>query len=186
MWYVVQVQAGRETVMEELISRVASRQIEECFYPQYETQIKLRGCWTTCVKPLFPGYLVAVTECPEELEQKLLELPEFARVLVQGGAYVPLAQEEVELIGGFTSKGKRVVPMSFGIKDGDRVVVTRGPLVGHEGMIRGINRRKSTANLEIDLCGRKVAVRVGLGIVTSGDSAHARAAVARRKAEAAR
>ncbi|OUP08462.1 antiterminator LoaP [Collinsella sp. An2] len=185
MWYVIQVQAGREPRMEELISRVASQQMDECFYPQYETQIKVRGRWVSCVKPLFPGYLIAVTNRPEELEHKLLELPEFARVLSQGGAFVPLAREETELIGSFTSKGKRVVPMSFGVKEGDRVVVTRGPLVGHEGMIRDINRRKSIANLEINLCGRRVAVRVGLGIVTSGDGAVARAAVARRKAELA-
>ena len=56
--------------------------------------------------------------------------------------------------------------MSLGIKEGDRVVVTQGPLVGHEGLIREINRRKSVAYLEFNLCGRRVSTRVGLGVLS--------------------
>ena len=37
------------------------------------------------------------------------------------------------------------MPMSEALKDGDQVVVTAGPLLGHEGLIKTINRRKSTA-----------------------------------------
>lgn len=79
---------------------------------------------------------------------------------------MPLAPDEVEIIGGFTKPGNRVVPMSTGVKDGDRVVITGGPLVGHEAMVKEIWRRKSTAVLEIDVCGRKVSTRVGLGVLS--------------------
>ena len=90
-----------------------------------------------------------------------------ARVLSQDGQFVPLAKEEVQLIGGFTHAGDRVVPMSEALKDGDQVVVTAGPLLGHEGLIKTINRRKSTAYLELDLCGRRVTTRVGLAVLSN-------------------
>ena len=59
------------------------------------------------------------------------------------------------------------MPMSEALKDGDQVVVTAGPLLGHEGLIKNINRRKSTAYLELDLCGRRVITRVGLAVLSN-------------------
>ena len=97
----------------------------------------------------------------------LRTLQEFCRVLMQGGAFQPLAKDEVEIIGRLTCTGHRVVPMSLGFKDGDEVVVTEGPLLGHEGRICGIDRRKSVAYLEFDICGRHVRVRIGLAVVTA-------------------
>lgn len=94
-------------------------------------------------------------------------MDDFARVLAQDGQFVPLAKEETQLIGSFTNRGDRVVPMSEALKDGDQVVVTAGPLLGHEGLIKTINRRKSTAYLELDLCGRRVTTRVGLAVLSN-------------------
>lgn len=185
MWYVVQVTKGREEDMAELIGRVVPRAaLDECFYPQYETEIKLHGAWERVARPLFPGYLVAITDDAPGLESELVKLPEFARVLSMGGRPVPLAPEEVDLIGRFTHPGERVVPMSRAVKDGERVVVVEGPLQGHEGLIKEVNRHKSTAVLEVDLCGRTVSTRVGLAVVSQPDTAASRAARMHAKAVA--
>lgn len=176
MWYVIQVQTGQERQMAELIERVAKPQaLDECFFPQYETEIKVRGQFVRCAKPLFGGYVIAVTGTPERVVRILRELPQFAHLLVQGDRFVPLAPEEVELIGGFTQAGERVVPMSMAVKVGDDVVVTSGPLKGHEGLISEINRHKSVAILRMELCGRTVSARVGLGVVSGARSASDRA-----------
>ena len=175
MWYVIQVQTGQERQMAELIERVAKPQaLDECFFPQYETEIKVRGQFVRCAKPLFGGYVIAVTGTPERVVRILRDLPQFAHLLVQGDRFVPLAPEEVELIGGFTQAGERVVPMSMAVKVGDDVVVTSGPLKGHEGLISEINRRKSVAILRMELCGRTVSARVGLGVVSGADTIEVR------------
>ena len=165
MWYVIQVINGREDVMRERIERmVPTSTMQELFYPQFQTEIKVHGEWVDTTKPLFPGYLICD---PRTVQQFLLRMDDFARVLSQDGQFVPLAKEEVQLIGGFTHRGDRVVPMSEALKDGDQVVVTAGPLLGHEGLIKTINRRKSTAYLELDLCGRRVTTRVGLAVLSN-------------------
>lgn len=177
MWYVVQVLKGREDAMAELIGRVATASVvEECFSPKYATEMKVRGRWVPCERDLFPGYLVAITNAPRELEVVLAQVPEFCRVLAQGGKFVPLGREEVEMIGAFTERGERTVPMSHAVKEGDRVVVTEGPLVGREGLIRGVDRRKSIAMVELDVCGRKIATRMGLSVVSAPESAEAKRA----------
>ena len=166
MWYVVQTMAGREfAVCRLIVSLVEGDVLEECFVPQYEVQKQFRGEWRTCVATLFPGYLIVVTDRVDELEAQMRRVPAFVRVLSNDGGFVPLERDEVAWIDAFTEKGHRTVGVSEGVIDGDRIVVLKGPLMGHEGWIKKINRRKRTAYLEIDMFGRTIQTKIGLGIV---------------------
>lgn len=166
MWYVVQVTGGSEARMARLIEDVASPGVvEECFLPRYETEIKVRGEFRRVEKPLVVGYLFVVTEDPAQLGRDLARIPEFARVLRQGGAYAPLSKADETWLSSVTEKGERTVPMSYGVAVGDKIVVTEGPLAGHEAMICEVDRRRSVAYLSFEICGRRVKTRVGLGIV---------------------
>ena len=102
VWYVIQVINGREDVMRERIERmVPASAMQELFYPQFQTEIKLHGEWVNTTKPLFPGYLICDTSDPRTVQQYLLRMDDFARVLSQDGQFVPLAKEEVQLIGTY-------------------------------------------------------------------------------------
>lgn len=165
-WYVIQVATGKEEALCGLIERVAPEgSCEECFSPRYETQMKVKGAWRPATKPLFPGYLIAVSNQIEKLENALKRVPEFTRVLSVGEAFVPLHEDDQAWIGAFTERGARTVPMSMGVMEGDRVVVLSGPLVGREALIKSVNRHRSLAFLEFEICGRRVTTKVGLGIV---------------------
>ena len=128
-------------------------------------QKQFRGQWRTCTATLFPGYLIVVTDRVDELESQLRRVPAFAWVLSNDGGFVPLERDEVAWIDAFTEKGHRTVGVSEGVIEGDRIIVLKGPLVGREGWIRKINRRKRTAYLEIDMFGRTIQTKIGLGIV---------------------
>ena len=52
-----------------------------------------------------------------------------------------------------------------GIIENDTVLITRGPLKGHEGMIRRIDRHKRRAYLTVRMFGRTMETQVGLEIV---------------------
>lgn len=166
MWYVVQVTSGSEDKMAELIQSVATPGVlQECFLPKYATEMKVRGAFRPCERPLFSGYLFAVTRDPARLARDLAKIPEFARVLKVGERYAPLSREEEAWLGAFTKTGERTVPMSYGVAVGEKIVVTEGPLKGHEAMIADVDRRKSVAYLNFEICGRPVTTRVGLGVV---------------------
>lgn len=52
VWYVIQVINGREDVMRERIERmVPEGAMQELFYPQYQTEIKVHG---ECLQPCPP------------------------------------------------------------------------------------------------------------------------------------
>lgn len=178
MWYVIQVQAGKEARLADLLMRVCTKgELTECFSPKYQTQKKVKGEWVYVEQLLLPGYLIAVTDDVEALQARLRSIPELTRLLTVGETVVPLHQEERAWIGAFTKEGSRCVPMSMGFIEGEKIVVTQGPLKGHEAQIKEVNRRKSLAFLELEICGRKVTTKVGLGIVSrrSSDSTEGRA-----------
>ena len=63
-----------------------------------------------------------------------------------------------------------VVKTSAGFKENGVVTVTSGPLVGHEGQIKKIDRHKMTAWLEIEMHGRKYEAMLGLQLLLVGNS----------------
>ena len=65
MWYVAQVQAGRESSTLEMCRRLVPPSVmEDCFMPEYEVMWKIRGEWRLVKRLLFPGYLFFVTDDP--------------------------------------------------------------------------------------------------------------------------
>lgn len=165
-WYVVQVPTGQETAMCQIIQRVAGKDVlRECFTPRFATEKKVKGQWVPAESLLLPGYVIAVTNDAVALYERLKNVHAFTRLLVSGEVFCPLDQDDRAWLGAFTNEGDRVIPMSKGFMEGDKVVVFSGPLKGREGCITSVNRRKSVAYVELDMCGRRVKTRIGLGIV---------------------
>lgn len=165
-WYVIQVPTGKEAAMCDVIERTAGPDaLGECFTPSFETQRKVRGAWQTVQAILFPGYVIAVTRDVGTLKHRLRGVSEFTRLLTMGESFVPLDEADRAWLSTFTAAGDRVIPMSMGVVEGDRIVVTKGPLMGREGWITSVNRRKSLAFIQVEMFGRKIETRIGLGIV---------------------
>ena len=78
-------------------------------------------------------------------------------------AFVPLTDKETDWFLSFMDR-EHVVRMSEGYIDGDKVVVTRGPLMGFEGQIRRVDRHKRRAYLDVTMFGRTVPTSFGLVI----------------------
>lgn len=165
-WYVVQVRAGREEQALSLIrQRAGGDALKECFTPRYRVQQKVRGEWREVERKLIPGYLMAISPSPERLEGVLRGLPVFARLLRNEEGFIPLDKDEVAWIEAFACGRERVVPLSAAVKEGDEVIVTEGPLREHAVRIKRIDRRRSTAYIEVTFLGRVKEVPVGLKIV---------------------
>lgn len=165
-WYVIQVPTGKERALCELIVRTVGRDIlSECFSPSYATQMKVRGEWKDVERLLFPGYVIAVASDVEELKRRLCRVTKFTRLLAMGKGFVPLSAQERAWISTHTTEGSRVIPMSMGVMEGDRVRVLSGPLKGHEAWIVSINRRKSVASIRLDMFGRQMETKIGLGVL---------------------
>lgn len=153
MWYVAQVQAGRESSTLEMCRRLVPPSVmEDCFMPEYEVMWKIRGEWRLVKRLLFPGYLFFVTDDPEALNRELSRVPMPIRLLGnEENSFFPLTGKERDWFLSFMD-GNHTVRMSEGYISGDKITVTRGPLMGFEGDIRKIDRHKRRAYIDVAYC----------------------------------
>lgn len=102
MWYVIQVLSGQEDKACELINLHAAGQrskdnrpvLKECFVPRYQVERKFHGQYRTLTRNLFPGYVIAVTNRVDELNDRLVKIPTFTRMLGSEKSFIPLDRSE--------------------------------------------------------------------------------------------
>lgn len=165
--FVVQVVGGQEDRAAELISKLAQEVVEDCFIPKREVMHRQSGQWHRKIEKLFPGYVFVQTGAPERVRESLRQVPGFSRMLtLAGDTCLPLAVDEVAWINAVTNVDTHVMEMSEGVIEGDRVMVKRGPLKGHEALIARIDRHKRLAWMDMNMFGRHKTIRVGLEIVS--------------------
>ena len=149
MWYVLQVRTGtEENIRTQCRNNIPEAVLTRCFIPYYEEKRRIRGTWTAVKKVLFPGYVFAVTDRPDDLYQSLKHVIGLTKLIGTGQEIVPLTEEEKNFLD-----------------EGDQVIVTKGPLKGKEGMIRKIDRHKRKVWLEVKMFGKMQRVEAGLEIV---------------------
>lgn len=165
MWYVIQVKTGAEEEIRRQCEKVIEKDLlERCFIPYCEQMKKYQGEWHKEKKILFPGYVFLISEDEEMLYFQLKKVIGLTKLIGTGREVVPLEEEEIRFLQEFGNEDQ-IVSMSEGIIKNDRVVVTKGPLKGNEGLIRKIDRHKRKAWLEVEMFGRKIETQVGLEIV---------------------
>ena len=167
MWYVTQVMTGSEETTKKLCVACEVCSEEDVFYFKVERQLRLGGQIRTVLKIMFPGYLFWELSSEEEavrLKQHLREIPRMTKLLQTGNELVPVSPEEEELLRNLGGED-HIIDMSKGIIDGDRVIVSQGPLRGYEYRIKKVNRHNRMAMLEVDLCHRMIKMPLGLDIV---------------------
>jgi len=179
-WYVVQVNTGREEAMCAEIRRVCTDydqtakpqdkvNLAECFSPKFQGRRKWKGEWQDLQRPLLPGYVIADAQNPAALMQALRNVRGFCRLLAAEETYAPLDEKERAWVDARTQGADRVIPLSFGVKEGDTYTVTEGPLKGKEGIITRVDRKNCMAHLEFHVGPMTVKATVGLVIMAKSD-----------------
>lgn len=164
--YVIQVTGGKEQHVCDLVSRQLNDLINDCYVPRREVMRRVEGEWVTIRETLFPGYLFVETKKIQHVMGRLARIPAFTRLLGVGDEKViSLSPDEVAWLTALMKPLDKVVEMSVGVIEGDRVMVTSGPLKGHEALISKIDRHKRAAYLDMRMFGRTKTIKVGLEIV---------------------
>lgn len=165
MWYAIQTTTGQEsqtiTMCKTLIDASFFQGI---FYPKTELMKRYEGAWHKEIKPMFPGYIFAITDQPEELHQQFQKVPKLTKLLGTDNVPVALSESEVMLLKKVTNQ-EHVAEMSVGVIEGDRLIVKEGPLMGIEGLVKRVNRHKRVAVVGVEMFGRLVEMTLGLEVV---------------------
>lgn len=177
-WFVLYVRAGKETrVMDDLtqaFSKLGSDAAFEPFCPMTEVFFRA-GAKGNAGKsyrkrPLFSGYVFIETtlssrEFLDGFSQLLWSSTDVVRLLRYSNERIALSPHEQARFE-YLFRGTRCITRSVGCIEGDRIIITAGPLVGREAMIRKINRHNRTATVSLPLFDKQTPVTLPLEIVS--------------------
>lgn len=171
-WYVIFVKTGNEKNMVSRLNSYFCNYIAEAFLPYMEIYHKYANKIVRKeLKLMFPGYVFIKSSLGElDFFHKLKKF-----VLDTSSKLILLSYSELEHYA-MTKEDRAffddlfdeniTMEASAGVICGDKVIITEGPLIGRESIIKKINRHKREATIEINIMGRSSFVTVGLDIIS--------------------
>jgi transcriptional antiterminator NusG len=109
--------------------------------------------------PLFPGYLFVHTEMNPLTYLAILKTDSVVRVLCSDNKPAPIPDEQIHAIQILIKNGIAVTPIPY-LREGIRVRVINGPLIGVEGIFLKAKPNKHRFVLSLDLLQESVSVEI--------------------------
>ena len=173
-WAILFVRTGRE----ERLIRALGQELNACewlpFLPTKEATHRNKGVFRTERRLLFPGYVFIQTETDANRIASRLRsclLDTVSRESIYSILHYGDNKSDVAVRDHERAYWERLFDADFcvtgsvGFIEGDVTRIISGPLVGMEGRIKWINRRKREAVVEMDVMGSVREVRVMLEVV---------------------
>ena len=167
MWYVMWVRARHE---EEIIRQCKKLlDDDEDVFVMYVEKLRRTGKeWTAHRELAFKNYIFADVKDVDDFRVRIRKIPDLTKILQVGTEIVPIYPEEEEFLKSIGGKDHVIKP-SRGHYEGERVMVTEGPLKGHESVIKWVDRRQRLVGIEIQLMNRTVEVKLGAEFVKTAE-----------------
>ncbi len=169
-YFVINVRSGAEQKYLEFIS-VTYDDAYTLHWLRRTLKVRKAGRTTERKAPIFPGYLflAADTVGPEDFS-RLRKGPGFQRFLESNSNIRPLSDDDERMILHFLSFGSVVSVSRVRFDRNDRIVVVDGPLMGLEGRIEKVDKRKGRARVRLDLYKDSFAVDFGFEVLSKQPS----------------
>lgn len=167
MWYILQVDTGREAHMKENLEQLMPQGLlNDVFFPMYESIYKKKGIRNLRTSVLFPGYLFLDVDEDrvEELESSLKRLTQRHQLLTTGKVCSPVGGEERIFLLKHMNQ-YHILPMSRGSMNGREVRITEGAFAGYCGELKYVDRHNRYGVMTVKLGEQDVDMRFGLEIV---------------------
>ena len=173
-WYTLFVMTGYEHAVASTISRSWRIDGLRPFVPMFDARFRKAGKVLSEKRRLIPGYIFIESELSGldfylQVKPHIVRTEKALKLLSYGDGHADSSFEMLEAEHSFLNEflnNEQCVEMSHGYMKGTSVVVTDGPMVGHEGLIKKVNRHKMEATIEMFLLGSVREVTVGLEVVS--------------------
>jgi transcriptional antiterminator NusG len=165
-WYALFVMTGEEDrVKERLLFRLKDKGIR-VVVPKRRMRERKNGIWETKIRTLLPGYVLVNGHIGIEEYYSFKGVPGLIRVLKDRSGLLRIEKEEISVISRLICDREVIEPSSVFI-EGGRVIVTDGPLLGLDGLIESIDKRKGRVKVRLNLLGEARLVELSVCLVQS-------------------
>lgn len=165
-FFAIQVMTGREDDYIELFSK--SRPDQPLYNIKKKLKSRRRGKVVFLMNCLFPGYVFF--QYPEEKPSAELirifrRTRHFARILPATDGIKPLSDRDSEIIRHLLSFGREIGSSLVSFDENNRIKVIQGPMMGLEGRIIKVDKRKRRAKIKFEMTDSPITFDLGFDIL---------------------
>lgn len=164
-WYTIFVETGYEDLVVYFINNKCDDSLKNEDYhllvPKRKLIERKDGKNKKVIRKMFPGYVLVKTMDIETFYKHTYQVPHILRFLRVGRAFLEIKENEINHIIKLVNR-EGIVEMSKGIRIGNSVRITNGPLMGNEGIIQKIDWRKSRAKVSLFVNNYEFPIYLGL------------------------
>jgi len=153
-YYAIQVKTRGEEKFMRLFNALHPKTGLSLHFPRRRIDIRRRGVMRQSTAAVFPGYVFIEAEQDDILahQWEFRRTDGFYRFLKSNQNIRPLADRDLELVLHFIKKAGPIAGISrVYFNENARIVVVEGPLMGLEGRIIKVDKRKKRAKIKLDL-----------------------------------
>jgi transcription elongation factor/antiterminator RfaH len=154
-WYAIYTRSRHE---QKANGRLLEKKVET-FLPLIERWSRRMDRRKRIRLPLFPGYLFVRTPMEPQSWVEVLKTDGVVRFLGNDGIPTPIPDEQISAVQVLTNKGVAVTPCAY-LKEGMKVRVANGPLMGVEGFLLKAQPRKHRFIISVHLLQESVSVEI--------------------------
>ena len=170
-YYAIQVKTRTENKFIKLFRALHPEIAFPIYFPQRRLEIRKGGQIRASTSAVFPGYIFIEADSDEEIQACQWEFRRtegFYRFLRSNQEITPLADRDLELVLHFIKNAGPVAGRSkVYFNENSRIVVVEGPLVGLEGRIIKVDKRKGRAKIMLDLYNDSFTIDLGFEVIGS-------------------
>jgi len=170
-YYALQVKTRAENRFIKLFKALHPEIPFPIYFPQRRLDIRRKGQIRPSMSAVFPGYIFIEADCDEEIKQRQWDFRRtegFYRFLRSNQEITPLADKDLELVLHFIKNAGPVAGISrVYFNENSRIVVIEGPLMGLEGRIIKVDKRKGRAKVSLDLYNDSFFIDLGFEVIGS-------------------
>ena len=163
-WYALFVLTGyEEKVRERLECRFLDKGLR-FIIPKRKLMERKTGKWEEKVSTIFPGYILVSGYIGVKEYYLFVGVPGLLRVLKDNDEPFEIPEEDIAVIKKLICSGETIEQSSIFEKSG-KVTVVDGPLLGLEGLIESINKRKSRVKVRLNFAGESRLIDLSIHVI---------------------
>lgn len=167
-WYVIHVETGYEDIVCKYIDKVKNYMFEGVKYkllvPKRKIFERKQGIRKVVIRRMFPGYVLIETDDILDFYIRAKDVPHILKFLKARDYFYEVRSDEIrQIIHMADNKGLIDVSQAFMVND--KIIISDGPLLGMEGIIRKIDKRKGRAKVEFHINNKLLPIDLGIDII---------------------
>jgi transcriptional antiterminator NusG len=168
-YYAVQVKTRAEEKYIKLLRALHPEVRLPVYFPQRRIDIRRKGVVSQSTTAVFPGYIFVEVEEGEDIRRyqwAFRRTDGFFRFLKSNQNITPMTDRDLEVALHFIKNVGPVAGKSrVFFNEKSRIVVVDGPLMGLEGRIVKVDKRKGRAKIKLDLYNDSFTIDLGFEVI---------------------